>query len=118
MELMASGIAKLIKGKDSQGDQLAVQPGECARTVRTIAFSVGSQVTAKQIAAGNSATGAGGGGKGCILSIALAARSVHGVNNGACEADCHTRRPAGNDVHGTYARSSPVAAFPIRYAPT
>ena len=115
---MAAGVAKLIKGKDGQGNQLALQPGQCARTVRTNAPGVGRKVTAKEIAAGNNATGAGSGRKGCILSIALAARSVHGVNNGACEADCHTRRPAGNDVHGTYVRSSPVAACPIRCAPT
>ena len=50
MELMASGIAKLIKGQDSQGNKFAPQPGDGARTVSTIALGVGSWVTAKKIA--------------------------------------------------------------------
>ena len=51
MELMASRIAKLIKGQDqAQGEQLAVMPRKCVRTVCTNALGVGREVTAKPIA--------------------------------------------------------------------
>ena len=47
MELMASRIAKLIKGQDqAQGEQVALIPIKNVRTVCTNALGVGREVTA------------------------------------------------------------------------
>ena len=50
MELMASGIAKLIKDQDAQGKHVALIPRDCVRTVCANALGVGREVTAKEIA--------------------------------------------------------------------